>query len=342
MEPLAVLASGMVTAVGFNSPTSCAAIRAGISGVEELNISEYIGSTDKLRGAKVNLPQWWNSLYKFVNLAAPAIWECLQAIPVEWHHHIPIFLGISLPHKKRLSDYDNLLNIVESKLNLSHHRYSKIIPSGQISGIHALKLTAETLLDEQVPCCIIAGTDSYLQDEIFDYYIGHRRIYTTDNSNGFFPGEAGAAVLVGLGKKFPKSTLHITGFGEGNEPSTVFTTDLPFRATGMTEALKSAVADSGIELNRINLSLSDLNGEYYKFNEMTIATSRFSRHDKPVSIDNIWHPIEYIGEVGAAIVPLLLGVALDSRQKGYNPGEHLLLHVGNDECERGALIANFR
>ena len=31
----------------------------------------------------------------------------------------------------------------------------------------------------------------------------------------------------------------------------------------------------------------------------------------------IWHPIEYIGEVGSAIGPLLLGLALESEATGY-------------------------
>lgn len=180
-----------------------------------------------------------------------------------------------------------------------------------------------------------------MQQETIDFYMEHRRILTQENSNGFFPGEAGAATLVGLSSAHPNATLRIMGLGEGKEPAIISAEEPSFRAAGMTEALKQLVNTSGIGLDQVRCSLSDLNGEYYKFNEITIATARFNRRDKPIEIDEIWHPIEYIGEVGAAIVPVLLNMALYAGLKNYAPSQYLLFHVGNDQQERAAFITRY-
>ena len=60
---LSITASGMVTAVGFNSPASLAAMRAGISGIDEVNLWDYEAG-EYLSGGKVALPQWWEGLEK--------------------------------------------------------------------------------------------------------------------------------------------------------------------------------------------------------------------------------------------------------------------------------------
>ena len=41
MVTLAVLASGMVTALGFNAPATLAALRAGVSGVGEIPWTDF-------------------------------------------------------------------------------------------------------------------------------------------------------------------------------------------------------------------------------------------------------------------------------------------------------------
>jgi 3-oxoacyl-[acyl-carrier-protein] synthase-1 len=56
----------------------------------------------------------------------------------------------------------------------------------------------------------------------------------------------------------------------------------------------------------------------------------------------LWHPIEYIGDVGAAIGPIVLGVALHASQKGYGIGPTVLCTFANDNGERAATVVNFQ
>jgi len=84
-----------------------------------------------------------------------------------------------------------------------------------------------------------------------------------------------------------------------------------------------------------------LNGEHYKFKEMVLAMMRFKRTPKPILFD-LWHPIEYIGEAGAAIGPLVFGVALDASQKSYAIGPRVLCTFGNDDGERAAVVLGYQ
>ena len=82
MTTLAVVASGMVTALGFTAPATLAALRAGVSAVRETPWVDF-ESGEPLQGAKVALPHWWEGLGKLADLVAPAIYECLQAAAPE-------------------------------------------------------------------------------------------------------------------------------------------------------------------------------------------------------------------------------------------------------------------
>ena len=56
---------------------------------------------------------------------------------------------------------------------------------------------------------------------------------------------------------------------------------------------------------------------------------------------DIWHPADCIGEVGAAIVPVVLAVALAAARKNYAPGPGALCHFAGDNSERAAVILRY-
>lgn len=340
MKGLSIIASGLVTAVGFNSISTLAALRAGISGIRETHLADR-QSGEALRGAKVDLPHWWEGLGKVVDLAAPPIDECLYAAQFEKPENIPILLGVAAPDRPgRWEGLDTqLLKQVERKLDLPHHPESRTFPMGQTAGIYGMVFAHDILTKRKARCCIIAGADSYLQQETVDAYVAQRRIMTEDNSNGFFPGEAGAAVLVTLGGQEKDPHLQIRGLGVADELAPIASEE-PFRGEGMTEAVKLALKDANLKMEDLAWSLTDITGEHYKFKEAGFATGRLSSGTRQ-GIFDIWHPIEYLGEIGAAMVPTLLAWALHAGQKDYAPGARALCHVGNDAHERAAWITEF-
>jgi len=340
MTGLAVNARGMVTALGFNAPASLAALRAGISGVRELPWVDF-ESGEPLRGAKISLPQWSESVGKLADLAATAIDECLasgRAAPVS---QVPLLIGVAAPQRPgRFGELDaELLDAIAARLGSSLHPRSALYPQDQFGCAQALA-TARALLESgQAAQVVVAGVDSYLHDVTLDAYLERRRLMTPSNSNGFFPGEAACAVLVEppTGRV---GELLILGLAHDHESATIESHE-PFQGRGLTRAVQQALGQAGVALREVAYRLTDLSGEHYKFKEAAFVAGRLNGGQRSVPLD-LWHPVEYLGEIGAAVLPCLLAQAMHAAEEGYAPGPLALCHVGSDAGERAALVVGAR
>ncbi|MGD9853096.1 MAG: beta-ketoacyl synthase N-terminal-like domain-containing protein [Nitrospirales bacterium] len=344
MGKLAVIASGMVTAVGFNARASCAAMRAGISGVAVVNLWDS-ESGEYIKGAKVPLPQWWEGVGKLVDLVAPAIQECLRAASPIPSDEIPIFLGVAPAN--RPFRFENLeaefFDEIEYKLKVGHHQKSQIIPDGRLAGAVGIEKAQHLLESGEASCCIVAGVDSFLQQDVAEAFMEQQRILTPSNSDGFIPGEAGSAILLQRSEHSKNKELQICGIGFAKESGTI-QGERPVTGEGLTQALRTAITQAGIQFSDADYWLNDQNGEHYKFKEAAFAQIRLERIREKPREDRfeVWHPIECLGDIGAAIVPCLLGYALDAHRLSYAPGPLALLHVGSDEGLRAALVLQWK
>lgn len=190
------------------------------------------------------------------------------------------------------------------------------------------------MAEEGIRHCLIAGADTFLVAATLSSYEEKRRLRTSKNSDGFIPGEAGAAVLVGLGNRHVDSSLDCLGMGFGQESATIDAGE-PLRADGLVAAIRSALSEAGRTMGEMDYRITDLSGEQYGFKEASLALSR-TLHQRKERFD-IWHPADCIGEVGAAIVPCMLTVAASAHKKGYAPGRSALCHAANDMGERAAM-----
>ena len=334
---VSIIAAGMVTPVGFNYQSSCAAIRAGISGVKQANLWDAENG-EYLSAGKVNLPQWWEGIGKLADLVAPAIWECFEAAKPEPSSRIPILLGIA-PHDRphRLQNLDDeILNEVEWRLEIPRHRESRIIPVGNVSGVIGIQEAERIIGSGLAHYCVVAGVDSFLQQSVVEAYMDQRRILTKSNSNGFLPGEAGCAVLVARSGSKPKPELRILGIGFGREQATVASAE-PLRGSGQIEACRKALADAGVAMHEIAYRQTDLSGEHYKFKEAMLTQGRLLR--QRMEKQDISHPGEYLGEIGAAHVPCVLAMSHYSAHKEFASGRRCLCHFSGDGDDRAALVA---
>jgi 3-oxoacyl-[acyl-carrier-protein] synthase-1 len=108
----------------------------------------------------------------------------------------------------------------------------------------------------------------------------------------------------------------------------------------MTAAYRAALEETGIEMNRLGYRIADLVGEQYWFKQSALASLRLlrGRHE----FQDIWSPGESLGNVGAAVVPLMLGMAFTAARKGYAAGNPVLIEVSNDAGACGAAIVASR
>jgi len=337
MIGLAIQRFGLVTGLGFNAPASLAALRAGISAVRRTNWLDH-ETGEPLRGAIVPLPQWWEGIGKLADLAAPAINECLSTLTPGRAARTPILIGVAAAQRPgRFPNLDaQLLPEIQARLGWPMHPASRLFAADQTGCFHALQVAAALIDMGHAEHVVVAGVDSLLQHDTLDVLQQHRRLMTGSNSNGFFPGEAGGAVLVGRKGTSGASELCILGAGDAVESARI-DSDEPFRAQGMTQAVKTALASAGVGLKDIAYRLTDLSGEHYKFKEAAFVAGRLNGGVRTMPLD-LWHPIEYLGEIGAAILPCLLAQAAHAAVYRYAPGALALCHIGSDAGERAALV----
>lgn len=334
--PIAILGAGMMTGVGLTAPASCAAIRCAIDNFTE---TRFIGQGGEwIIGSAVPLEQPWRGQAKLVKLLAGSVRECLDLIPDARAEDIPLLVCVAERERPgRLDGLDNALFFeLQNELGLAFHAESEIFADGRVGGAVALRRARQLLYRSEARHrhVIVSGADSYLVGPTLMAYDERDRLLTERNSDGFIPGEAGAALLLSRPER-EGGAVQVLGLGFARETATIESEE-PLRADGLAQAIKAALDDAGTAIEAMDFRITDISGEQYGFKEASLALSRLLRVRKDEF--DIWHPADCIGEVGAAALPCMLGVALYAARKRYAPGPAALAHGGNDDGKRVALV----
>lgn len=333
--PLAITGTGLVTGVGLDAPASCAAIRCAIDNFQETRFMDQGG--EWIMGCEVPLEQPWRGKTKLIKMAAAAIRECLSGNPLINPVETPLLLCLSERDRKgRVIDDDNqFFHDLLEELQLEFHEKSLVIAGGHVGVALALRHARPLIQELKLKHVLIAATDSLLVAQSLAHYEEHERLLTSQNSNGFIPGEAGAALVVEpvYAKREPQ--LICAGLGFGIEKAHIYSEE-PLRADGLTAAIKESLSDAGCNESILDFKITDISGEHYYFKEASLAFSRIDR-TKREEFD-IWHPADCVGEVGAALGIVMLAVLKAACEKGYSKGHHALAHLGNGDGKRSSMI----
>ena len=336
--PIAILKTGLVTSVGLTAPASCAAFRAKLTNPTETRFIDSGG--EWIMAHQVALEQPWRGLTKLAKMAALAIDEALEGIPkAEWSQ-LPLILCVAEKERPgRMVGLDDELFVkIQDELGARFAPQSAIVTQGRV-GVAVALSQARTLIDQaKLPRVLIVATDSLLTWPTLSHYEQRARLLTAQNSNGFMPGEGAGALLVGPSTGMA-GELVCTGMGFAREVAHI-DSEQPLRADGLSQAVKSALADAGCEMHDMDFRITDNSGEQYYFKEAALALSRTLRQRKEEF--DIWHPAECTGEVGAASGVSIVVAAEAACEKRYTKGPNILVHMANDAGQRAALSLRYR
>ena len=273
-------------------------------------------------------------------MAHAAICECLAAEEIVELSTIPLLLCVAEGSRPGRCEglEDALLSGIAQEWGEQWHADSRVYASGRVGAIQALA-EARRLITAGASRCLVVGVDSYLVADTLVAFDGKHRLLTDENANGFIPGEAAGAVLLGPVKRQDEPQLMCLGIGMGTEPAPLNSGE-PLRADGLVHAIKASFEDGNCREADVDFRLTDNNGEAYGFKESALAATRVFRQQREAF--DLWHPADSIGEVGAAVVPILLGMMLAAVSKDYAPGPGVLCHVSGDDEQRGAVILRHR
>ncbi|GGO66690.1 hypothetical protein [Bowmanella pacifica] len=336
-RPLAVVATGMVTGVGLDTLSSCAAIRAAIDNFQETRFLDKGG--EWLLGCEVPLASPIRGTDKLAHMLAMVILECSesQELSIE---DTPVIICLAdidrpgTPPNQGNRVYFKAEQLLETKL----HPDSAVIKAGNIGAIAALKKARDMLYQDGYQHVIVVGVDSLLNMQFLRHMEDQDRLLTSEYSDGFIPGEAAAALLL---ERAVSATpqLQLTGLGFGTDLA-ILDSELPQKAEGLTIAATEALTDANLVMDDMDFRIADISGDSYSFKDAALLSARLLRTRKQQF--PLWHPTDCIGEVGAAIGPVCIAYLYSAFHKGFSAGQNVLMHLSNDDGQRAAAILQFR
>lgn len=329
--PLGLLAIGLVSPVGLDTASTCAAFRAKVTNPTQTRFIDSAG--EPIMAHKVPLANGMIGDTRLVAMAAAAVAQiALPSVPTE---HLPLLLCVAEPDRPGRSPSldQELLKKLEHALGHNFSPRSRVIAGGRVAVAVAIEMASSFVYEHAVPAVLIVAVDSLVSWTTINTYEQRGRVLTSDNSDGFSPGEGAGALLVGLPDEH--TAMVCVGAGFAVEPAHVESEE-PLRADGLSSAMKAALSGAACDMGDIDLRITDLSGEQYYFREATLGLARVLRRTKE-NLD-LWHPAECTGESGAAAGAFIVALADAAFRKGYAPGPRIMAHMSADSGARAALI----
>lgn len=332
--PVIIASTGLATGIGLTAEATCAAIRGDIDGFEDTRYLDRSG--EWIQGCMVPIESPAAGTRRLAILGAMAIEESLSKLsaPNAGEQVLLLCLADSDRPDQASLDQPAIFDQIRELSGLDFSPHSKIITRGRCGPAVALKLARQLLYDGRSDQVIVAASDSLINRAAISHFESEDRLVTELNSNGFFPGEAGGALVIARPSGDPGETT-LLGIGFGMEEATVMS-EQPLRADGLTAALNAALQDAGMGESALDFKVTDLSGEQYYFKEASLAFSRIDR--TPREEFDIWHPADCLGESGSCSAIAMLSLIHDAFAKGYAPGPTVLAHCADDDGKRSAIV----
>lgn len=329
-------ACGLVTPVGLSFPAATAAIRGGITAFAEVPYHDGLGKP--VIGAEIPaVADGWRGAERLSRLLATAVMECLERADVPDPASLPIIINLAEEDApgRPASLSRQLPLMLADRLGFRFHARSMVLRDGRVGAAEALAI-ARKLFAEGFRRCVIAGVDSLISAEALAALADVERLKTEANPDGLMPGEAACAVLIDAAPHtHGHPAIQVVGIGFGQEQVRP-ESDEPVLGLGLASALKGALHEANLDVADAACRISDVTGEKYYFLETNYALGRLLRRRKPDF--PLWHPMDSIGDSGAAAGFCLLAIAMAALGKGYAPGPILLCQMSAESGRRGAVV----
>jgi len=293
------------------------------------------------------LPEDLYGYDRLLALAAPALREA--ALGADFGGR-PLPMALALPEAGRPDDHARLNREILADLGAGsgvgiEMDRSIVVRAGHAAGALALE-AAVGMLSAGAQWVIWGGVDSYFHPDTLRWLDEECRLHALDAENGFVPSE-GAAFLI-----LSRPGLRLSG-GQGNTSGSSGTTNkLPGAAVRFAQGAREETVVSGepnvaramtqlfrraAESTRegvIRWALNDINGERHRVREWTLATARGSFGDRFVE----GRLVEDLGDMGAAIGPMLGSIACSLWRAGCAPASSAAVALHSEGVERGVFV----
>jgi uncharacterized protein (TIGR02270 family) len=361
-EALAVTGMGLVSALGEDAAGCCAAGRAAVLRIQELEEAYVFDPTSReLEPAYGHSVPWvtrgFAGLGRLAALGGAGLSSLQRATGQEDWERVALFVTTRSGFHARLHAEQEGAT-PDGPASLQKELQQSLIPRmlktlgvrqaprvqkvflGESGFIQALQEAAELLRQRRVEQCIVGGVDSLVEPEVVRQLDALRLLKSPSNPVGCIPGEAAAFLRLeapgaALRRKAPIEALLDSPRRQAE----------PFHRKSGQPALGMALASCiGATLGparghdaQVGLVIAGLNGDAYRAQDWGHALIRLRGEGLLEAGLPEWYPAFPFGEAGSVMGPLGVAMAACGFARAYTPPGTTLLWVGSDTGERGAL-----
>jgi len=207
----------------------------------------------------------------------------------------------------------------------------EVFPFGRAAGAVAMRRALELVEPDRL--VIWGGVDTLYDWTLLEKLERANRLLTSANIDGVRPGEGAAFMTV-----MPADAgdgIRVLGLGTGREPCPVGSEE-PCRSLGLSAALATALAPLRATGRRCNSWLLDNTHEAYATQELQNVIARFG--DVLGLQSEMQMPLQELGDVGAAAMPLLAVLGAEAWRLGYANDDAAVVTGCSEGGARGALL----
>jgi len=342
-----ITASHSMTAVGLNAESTAAAIRAGISRLQEWNEYTDIQGNPVLAASIPLASADADAVERLQGLTT----RCLGSLLEQYFNQLPypihtihVLIGVAPLHRPG-SRYEGEKEELAKKLRLCVQRYAKqttvhVIVSGNPSALDALIQADKLLQTDPYGVCLVGAVDSLLDEETLDWFESAERLKTATfgRNHGLSPGEAvgffAVETKIGALSRARSALAVVRTANIAHEPGAI-TSQRPSIGEGLTTACRAALLQAGSRPENIATVMGDLNGEFFRSKEWAYAALRCLPETDTVR--SLWHPADCMGDVGAASGAVLVNLAAVGLSRGWAKRQ-VLIFCSDDWGNRGIAL----
>ena len=348
-DKIIISAIAGVTPIGGNIEQTCCSIRAGINLFEEHEFfecepfdPEWDPSLPLVVSAYPFNDPMDDGLTRMTNMAIQSIKEMISNLKFGRKELSRCGLFVALPEQDKVVDswklQEQFINTLCGKTGLGGIAKKEIVFQGRTGGFRQLQ-TAMTLINNgQLDYCIIAGVDSFVADDRIEYFDKKWRIKSDRTADGFIPGEA--SVMFAIEKQTTAKARDVQPYAtiEGiafNHESQSINGDKQSTGIGCSEVLESVLSQSNSS-SLVEWTISDMNGESYTGREWGTVLMR--NNDKFSAEHQLDHPVDCVGELGAAMGTLMVSMAAHAFRHDYHKANEVYLTNSSDNGDRAGVL----
>lgn len=339
-----IVALAALTPVGLTPETTAAAVRAGISRIEEHPfIVDSLGDPLRLACVPGLDPTLlgWRRVPALGRLAMRQLGQRLAATNLARSGRVSVLLGLPelRPGWTAQDAASTLTELATLELPGSPTILIEDVARGHAAALEGLRIGYERIRAGALDWCIVGGVDSYLDAETLGWLSKHRQLKTDKTRASFFPGEA-AGFLVLAGSDVVRglaltSLAEVSGVASAHEQALIKTEDITV-GRGLATAIAGACASVAQSRERVDEVYCDINGERYRSEEWGMALLQVQNY---LTDGTAYHlPASSWGDVGAASGTMFVSLAARAWSRGYARGNSTLAWSGSESGLRAAAV----